>query len=277
MNPKISNSKAVFKSIKSRLTLQDADEVQAIALAIMEKYYQLTLTDILEEKAIEEFDLYQIIDRVNKHEPLQYVLGEAYFYGRKFKVNPSVLIPRPETELLISEILQERLDSPRILDIGTGSGCIAVTLKLEIPGAEIYALDISEAALSVAKENSISHNTLVNFIQGNFIADFSIAPVDIIVSNPPYVQESEKKAMQANVLKHEPHLALFVSDDDPLLFYRTIAAKSNFLLNPGGKIFAEINEHLGTETANLFKSFGFNDVEIIQDLDNKPRIIKASH
>lgn len=273
---KLTNSKVLFKSLKSRLTLSDADEVHAIALAIMKKHYHFSITDILSEKEIEEVDFTDVIQRLNRHEPLQYILGEADFYGRKFKVNSSVLIPRPETELLIREILKHHPVAPVILDIGTGSGCIAISLKLEIPTAKVLALDISEEALHVANENSKNLCAEVEFINRNFLHDFSIDPVDIIVSNPPYVCEGEKTSMNKNVLDYEPHQALFVPNDDPLLFYKVIAKRRQLLLRPKGKVFAEINELLGKEVKELFETAGFSSVQIIKDLDGKDRIVVAT-
>lgn len=273
---KLTNSKALFQSIKSRLKLNDNDEVHAMALGIMEKYYRLSITDILSEKEVEEVDFTDIIQRLNQHEPLQYVLGEADFCGRKFKVNSSVLIPRPETELLIREVLNHHPVAPRILDIGTGSGCIAISLKLEIPSAKVFGLDISEEALRVANENAKTLNAEVEFINRNFLHEFSIDPVDIIVSNPPYVCEVEKVSMGKNVLDYEPHQALFVPNNDPLLFYRVIGKRKQSLLRSNGKVFVEINERLGKEVKELFETAGFNSVQIIKDLDRKDRIVVAT-
>src|SRR5258708_29712860 len=272
---KLTNSKAVFQSIKSQLTLDDPDEVHAIALAIMEKYYGFALADILSEKTIDEIDFSQVIERLNRHEALQYILGEAAFYGRKFKVNPSVLIPRPETELLIQEVVKQNFTSSRILDVGTGSGCIAITLKLEIPKAEIYGLDISMSALSVSEENANALKADVKFIQIDFLKDFSTEPFDVVVSNPPYIKESEKESMRTNVLKYEPHLALFVPDNDPLLFYKAIALKSKTLLSPRGKIFEKINEQYGKKVKELFEQSRLNRVTIIKHLDGKDRLVSA--
>jgi release factor glutamine methyltransferase len=275
MNRKLTNSKVVFQSIKSRLTLQDHDEVQAIALAIMEKTFGLSFTHILSEKEIEDQDLSSIINRINSHEPLQYIFGEADFYGRKFKVDPNVLIPRPETELLILEVLKNNFSTPRILDVGTGSGCIAITLQLEIPGSKVVGLDISEQAIALAKENSETLNANVEFIHGNFLHDLTLGEFDLIVSNPPYVSKSEKKSMDKNVLAFEPHVALFVADDDPLIFYKAITFKSKTILKPNGKIAVEINERFGQQTKELFQAAGFDPVQIIRDLDGKDRIVSA--
>ena len=273
---KITNSKAVFQDIKSKLTLDDSEEIHAVALALMGNYYNLTLTDILAEKEIETLNLSSVIARLNQHEPLQYILGEADFYGRKFKVSPSVLIPRPETELLIREVLKIEIKAPRILDIGTGSGCIAITLNLEIPNSKICAVDVSQLALETAKENSKKLASTVKFIYTDFLKDnLDLEPFDMVVSNPPYVRETEKQSMKPNVLNYEPHLALFVPDSDPLLFYKAIASKSKSLLKPNGKIFVEINEKFAGEIKDLFVSSGFKEIKIIQDLDGKDRIVIA--
>jgi release factor glutamine methyltransferase len=273
MIPKLTNSKVVFQSIKGRLNLNDAEEIHAIALVLMEKFYKLTLTDILSEKEIKQHDLSDIIERLNQHEPIQYILGEADFYGRKFKVNPSVLIPRSETELLIREIKKLNLVSPTILDVGTGSGCIAITLKLEIPKAKVFAMDISQGALIVAHENAKMLKADINFIHGNILTDSFSNDVNIIVSNPPYVKESEKELMKTNVLNFEPHLALFVPDNNPLLFYKALAGKSKTILKPNGKIIVEINEELGKEVQTLFKKCGLSQVTMIKDLEGKDRVV----
>ncbi len=274
---KPTNSKALFHEIKSKLTLDDPEEVHAIAMTLMEKYFGLTFTDILSEKEIEFQDFTEIIARLNQHEPLQYVLGEAEFFGRNFIVNPSVLIPRPETELLVHEVLKMKLNAPRIMDIGTGSGCIAITLNLEVANSKVYAIDVSQNALNTAISNSKKLGANVSFILNDFIKDsLQLEQVDLIVSNPPYIRNSEKLSMKSNVLNYEPHQALFVSDQDPLIFYKAIALKSRALLNASGKVFAEINESFGNEVKDLFESSGFNKVKIIKDLDSKDRIVIAN-
>ncbi|MBS1681008.1 MAG: peptide chain release factor N(5)-glutamine methyltransferase [Bacteroidetes bacterium] len=274
---KLTNSKVVFNAIKSRLTLTDPDEIQAIALLLMESYFSLSLADILLEKEIEVIDFSKIISRLNQHEPVQYVLGEAGFYGRKFNVTPAVLIPRPETEILVHEVLKAKQQTPVILDVGTGSGCIAITLSLEIPQSKIIALDISKEALHVANENAKKHSANIEFLQTDFLKDeVNLSPIDILVSNPPYVRELEKKYMQPNVIDYEPHQALFVPDDDPLVFYRAIAEKAKQKLAPQGDIFVEINQQFGSAVKNLFVNYDFNQVTIIKDLDGKDRVIRAS-
>ncbi len=276
MKSKGANSKEFFHELRAKLKGNDADEIYAIALALMEKYYNVTLTDILSEKKVELRDMSTAILRLNQNEPLQYVIGEADFFGRKFNVNPSVLIPRPETELLVREIIKSKPAGARIVDIGTGTGCIGITLNLEIPQSIVYALEISQQALEVAEENSIKLGADVTFILTDFLNDkINLDPADIIVSNPPYVRAIEKIGMNLNVLDYEPHLALFVPDEDPLLFYKAIALKSKILLKPGGSIFVEINENFGGAVKNLFLSSGFASVEIVKDFDGKDRIVTA--
>ncbi len=272
----MANSKTVFKEIQSQLVNNDPDEIRAFALAIMKKNYGLSLTDILSEKEVERFDESEIIARLNRHEPLQYIFEEAHFFGRAFKVNPSVLIPRPETELLIQEVLKLKLKGVRLLDIGTGSGCIAITLCLEIPDSKVYAIDVSSEALDTAKANSKALGVQVDFIRADFLKNNIILnPVDIIVSNPPYVCLAEKESMNENVLNYEPPLALFVPDYDPLVFYKAIASKGKALLNPFGKVFVEINSRFGKEVKQLFEEIGYVSVEIIKDLNGKDRIVIA--
>jgi release factor glutamine methyltransferase len=275
----MANSKTVFKEIQSQLVNIDPGEILAVAFAIMEKYYGLTLTDIHSEKEIERHDVSGTVARLNRHEPLQYVLAEAIFSGRKFKVNPSVLIPRPETEALIHEVLKHLRGgscTPHILDIGTGSGCIAITLNLEIPKSKVYAIDISRDALDTAKENSKRLGAVVEFIESDFLnSPDQLTPLDVIVSNPPYVPEAEKKLMDKNVLNYEPPIALFVPDHDPLLFYDAIASKGKVLLKPSGKIFVEIHSNSGDQVKKLFENEGYLFASIIKDLDGKDRIVVA--
>jgi len=274
------NAKIIFNQFVQQLTIDESlSEKKAIARLLFEHEYSLRYQDILIEKEI-NFDSAKAeewIKRLNTNEPVQYILGETEFYGRRFKVNHSVLIPRPETELLISEVLKNNPRAQKILDVGTGSGCIPVTLKLELPHTQVYTIDISEDALNVAKENAIALNASVNFIQGSFLEEVRIPKVDVIVSNPPYIIESEKESMRPNVLMHEPHLALFVPNEDPLLFYKAIASKASALLNQYGKVLVEINERYGNEVKDLFEKSGFSSVHIIKDLDGKDRVVLADH
>ncbi len=224
--------------------------------------------------------------RMSSGEPLQYVTGKAYFYGREFNVTPDVLIPRPETEILCREVCNHVSpgSSPRILDLCTGSGCIAWTLALENPGACVVAADISDGALTVAAGQDFDdeivriHASRPSFVKADVLAYPSLPGIgdgsfDVLVSNPPYVMDSEKALMRPNVLDHEPHLALFVPDADPLVFYRAIADWALRFLKPGGFAIVEINEALGPETADIYRAAGFSDVRIVRDLNEKDRFV----
>ena len=218
-------------------------------------------------------------DRMASGEPLQYITGVADFYGRQFRVTPDVLIPRPETELLCREALSEG-SYTSVLDLCTGSGCIAWTLALEKPGTKVTAVDISDGALDVASSQNFAEEierteaVPPEFVKADVLAGPSLSgKYDILVSNPPYVMDKEKALMRPNVLDHEPHLALFVSDDDPLVFYRAIAQWAQDVLNPDGYGIVEINEALGPQTAELFSTAGFCDVRIIRDLSDRDRFV----
>lgn len=213
------------------------------------------------------------LGRLLSGEPLQYVLGVQEFCGRPFRVSPSVLIPRPETEQLVQEAEQGLRPGTRVLDLCTGSGCIAWTLALDVPGCSVTAVDISEEALDVAR-GQFPEPAGPLFIQADVLdvpEAFPGAPFDLIVSNPPYIRESEKARMHRNVLEHEPELALFVPDSDPLLFYRAISLWARRFLSPGGRCIVEINEELGEETAALFAGLGH--VRVIRDLFSRERFV----
>lgn len=275
----MTNSKELFHDLVSKVVLPESrEEIHSIIYLLLENQLGWDRKSIMSEKRINlnliNFD--QFVNRVNNQEPIQYILGEAEFYGRKFKVNPSVLIPRPETELLIHEVITAAIKSPKILDVGTGSGCIAVTLELEISNSNVVGIDISEDALKVAGENAMKNNAKVNFQLGNILQPIAdISDLDILVSNPPYITEKERSTMKRNVLDHEPRLALFVSDEDPLLFYKAIAQQGLVSLKQSGLLVVEINEMFGSETANLLSQLGYHAVEIVKDMDGKDRIVKA--
>ena len=280
------NSKTVFQDFIANITLKESnDEIKSIAHLVFSKILRLDRTDILAAKPLaldpdQERELYAIAQRINTHEPIQYILGEAEFFGRMFKVNSAVLIPRPETEYLVHEILHytnlHKIHAPIILDIGTGSGCIPVTLKKELPEASVAATDISGDALAIAKENASMLNASINFLQHDILSqDIPLGDLDIVVSNPPYIAQTEEALMNRNVLQYEPHLALFVPDDDVLKFYKVIAQKAREVLTAGGLLIVEINERFGNETAAIFKADHFRDVAIIKDLDGKDRIVKG--
>lgn len=218
------------------------------------------------------------VKELKKHKPIQYILGSTEFYGIKLKVNEHVLIPRPETEELVEFILSELQVSNsqlNVLDIGTGSGCIAIALKKKIPSAKVYALDVSEEALLVAKENARINNVEINFICQDIFAPSITHSFDGIVSNPPYIRISEKDKMSKNVLNYEPHLALFVNDNDPLLFYRKITDFSLNHLNPHGKLYFEINEAFGGNVKYLMEKKYFKNVIVKKDLCGKDRMVRG--
>ena len=276
----MTNSKELFNELVNQVRLDETrDEICSIIYLLLEDKFGLTKVEVMTGKEIEPVKLdyfNDIIQRINRHEPIQYVLGKAEFYGRAFAVDGSVLIPRPETELLIRAVLKEKKFSPTILDIGTGSGCIAITLAVEIPSSEVYAIDISEEALTVAQQNAENLKAKVNFSKFDILANEKLEHrFDIIVSNPPYIAEREKKEMNSNVLDFEPPLALFVTDKDPLVFYKVIARRGKSLLKPGGKIFVEINERFGKELKQHFRSEGYSNVSIEKDINNKDRILMA--
>jgi release factor glutamine methyltransferase len=220
-----------------------------------------------------------ILKRLLHHEPVQYVLNEAWFYGMKFYVDEHVLIPRPETEELVEWVIRDcHVDNElNVLDIGTGSGCIAVVLKKKMPGIVVWACDSSEAALTVARQNAELRKVDIHYKKVDFLDRESwpeLPLFEVIVSNPPYVTIGEKDSMQENVLKFEPATALFVPDEDPLVFYKAIVDFAKTHLKPGGKIYVEINESLGTETKEIFTQAGFG-CEIKKDLQGKERLIKV--
>ena len=224
------------------------------------------------------------LQRLKKEIPIQYILGETAFYGLTFKVDRNVLIPRPETEELVDWIIKDSSKSQglRILDIGTGSGCIAISLAKHLPNAEIYALDISKKALQVAEQNAKLNKVSIHFIEQDILNTNVILkgannlPFDIIVSNPPYVRESEKVTIKKNVLAFEPHSALFVYDTNPILFYEAIGNFSKKYLKKDGKLFFEINQYLSNEITQFLEKNGFTPIEPRKDLFGNDRMIKAT-
>jgi release factor glutamine methyltransferase len=241
---------------------------------------------VLKAEEVIEGDAYNFfqdtIERLQVYEPIQYIIGETEFYGLRFRVNQSVLIPRPETEELVDWIIRDCKDKDiKILDIGTGSGCIPITLAKNLPKAKVYGLDISKDALKLAAYNAKKNTAKIDFVEANILtvdAESFITKYgkfDIIVSNPPYVRLSEKELMKDNVLKYEPHLALFVEDNDALLFYRKIVELSEELLSPVGLIYFEINEDLGSATKKVMET-SFVNIQLQQDISGKDRMIKAT-
>ena len=233
------------------------------------------------ELSVEQLKLMKTAEeRLHTNEPIQYIIGETEFYGYPFEVTDAVLIPRPETEELVEWItkdLQEQVfTNLSILDIGTGSGCIAISLAKNLPNAKISAIDVSEKAIELAQRNAEKNAVSVNFLERD-ILNTSVLPhkYTVIVSNPPYVRNLEKAEILSNVLDHEPGLALFVDDSDPLVFYRKISELAYSFLEEEGILYFEINQYLGEETINLIKNIGFTTVELRDDFAGKPRMIKA--
>ncbi len=258
-------------------------EIKSISMLLMEKLTGFSRTELLLNKsttfsAEQRIQLFSLIEKLKKNIPIQYVLGETEFYGINFLVNESVLIPRPETEELVEWIINDiKYNSAlRILDIGTGSGCIAITLKKHMPFAGVDAFDISEDALEVARSNAEKNNLSVNFMQVDILKENLLNQKwDVIVSNPPYIPEAEKKNMQENVLMHEPEQALFVKNDDPLIFYRKIALFALEHLKERGKIYFEIHFDAGRKMVDLLNNLNYKNVELCKDISGNDRMVRA--
>ncbi len=273
-------------------SIYDKDESNVMILILLEHYFKIDRVKMALEPNLrlsesEMLKIHFAVKDLLKHKPIQYIIGKTEFYDLQFKVNENVLIPRPETAEMVREIYNNHCTINNlqfstfnsqfsILDIGTGSGCIAISLAKAFPQSQVYAMDISEKALTTAKENAINNNVNVTFIHDDILSlrDNIETKFDIIVSNPPYVRELEKSEMRDNVLKWEPHNALFVSNDNPLIFYRSILELAKNHLNENGVIWFEINEFLGKEMISLCKEFGFSDVKIFKDFRDKDRFMK---
>lgn len=281
-------------------SIYGSDEANALIMILLEHYFNIDRVKIALEPDLrlsesELLTLHFAVKELLKNRPIQYIIGETEFCGMRFFVNENVLIPRPETQELVEKLAvssyqfssfrpkrSEVEKSPAnvsILDIGTGSGCIAISLAKMIPNSDVTAMDVSEKALEVARKNADANGVNVHFVQDDILkpstAELIDNQFDIIVSNPPYVCDSEKSEMRANVLDHEPSSALFVPDSDPLIFYRKILEFAQKALKPNGQIWFEINERFGKETAELCHSKGFKNVEIIKDFRGKERIVRA--
>ena len=273
---------------KELKNVYETDELRNIIELVIEHITNMPRAEQLKNKdpyltctQLENLD--EITERLKKNEPVQYVLGEAWFAGMKFKVNKNVLIPRPETEELVDWIVKEskksKVKSQNIIDIGTGSGCIPITLKKKFPEANVSAIDVCSEAVFTATENAIEFNAEVDFVLLDFLDEEKwkeLGQYDIIVSNPPYVKQSEINVMHQRVKEFEPHLALFVPDNDALLFYKKLSGFSIGHLRSGGSLFVEINETLGEHVVNLFRSAGFTNIELRKDMQGKDRMIKAT-
>lgn len=260
-------------------------EVDTFFAYLIEEYLNLQRIDLIMNPNYEISDQQQALldsalQRLQKEEPIQYIIGKTEFYGLPFFVNENVLIPRPETEELVEWALKEakkKREKMKVLDIGTGSGCIPVSLKKHLPHSEISAIDVSKKAIEVAKKNAELNQVEIRFIEKDILTTSQLdQEYDIIISNPPYVRELEKAEMKNNVLQNEPDLALFVDDNDPLIFYDKIAGLAKQHLNKDGILFFEINQYLGEETVNLLKNHTFQNITLKKDLFGKDRMTKAS-
>ena len=272
-----------FDSLKN---IQDEQEIESFFFILTEYLHNLKRVDValnpnfeISDAAIEKWNV--ILAELQQEKPIQYITGEAWFYGLQFEVNENTLIPRPETEELVEWILNSPIiqhPTPiTILDIGTGTGCIPISLKANLPQANVSAIDVSKQALEVAKRNAELNKVEVNFIQTNILEVENLNQhFDVIVSNPPYVRNLEKQEIKKNVLDYEPHLALFVEDTDALLFYRKIAQLALKNLSPNGLLFFEINQYLGKETVELLENLGFKNIELKKDIYGNDRMIRCS-
>lgn len=268
------------------------DEVFSFFFMLTEQYCNISRLDVALDTKIsitkeEQEPLFKALESLKQNTPIQYILGETEFYGLPFKVNANTLIPRPETEELVQLVVdaypkQNSNAKVSILDIGTGSGCIAISLAKNIVPSSVSALDVSAKALEQARQNAVLNNVEVDFVAGDILtmtegdSAFKNITFDVIVSNPPYVRNLEKLEMQANVLENEPHLALFVADDNPLLFYKAITGFAVQHLKQNGQLFFEINEYLGPEMIQLLEDNGFKDVQLKQDFFGKDRMVKGT-
>ncbi len=275
-------------SVQNRLKpYLGAGESKAVALLLFEKLFGFSQTDVLMGKAEllshEQLNiLHECVERISCGEPVQYVIGKCDFMGLELEVAPGVLIPRPETEELVRLVVEKvsEMEGLRILDIGTGSGCIALALKHEIPDSDVEAWDISDSALEIAKRNAVRLGIDVVFAKHDILhlaeeQEFKYQPYDIIVSNPPYVCDSERDGMERQVVEHEPSIALFVPDSDPLRFYNTIADFADMSLREGGSIYFEINRDYGNDVVELLKRKGYDDVSLLTDQFGNNRMVYA--
>ncbi|PXY45641.1 peptide chain release factor N(5)-glutamine methyltransferase [Flavobacterium hydrophilum] len=281
---KIKQYRTLF--IKELSSLYDAYEAESFFYLILEDKHKLRQIDLAlnHELAFSDADLAvwsTFINELHKEVPIQYLLGKTNFYGLDFEVNENVLIPRPETEELVEWIVNEnkqndKLKKLKILDIGTGSGCVAISLAKNLPNAEVYAMDVSKKAIKTAKRNAVSNKVDVTFILKSVLElEILKSDYDIIVSNPPYVRNLEKQEIKKNVLDYEPHLALFVEDDDALIFYRKIAELAQKNLLEKGQLYFEINQYLGKEMTDLLEKMNFKNIELRKDIYDNDRMMKG--
>ena len=258
----------------------DAVEARQIAEMVLMAKGGLSRNDILVEPNVEVLipDFATIVEQLKSWTPVQYIIGRAEFMDMELEVGGDVLIPRPETEELVMWIADESEAGSRVLDVGTGSGCIALGVARSVKAAKVSAIDISDAALEVARKNGATYAPNVEFLKGDALAEFDMLfteKFDVVVSNPPYIPSRDIALMRPNVVDYEPHMALFVPDDDPLIFYRSIARTSRKLLKPDGRLYFEIYESLVAEMCEMLKTEGYVDVVVREDFRGKPRMICA--
>ena len=273
--------------IQELTPLYDAGEAESFFYLVLEAKHQLQRVDLALQPDLafseSEFKIWSsILEQLKKEIPIQYILGVTHFYGLEFEVNSAVLIPRPETEELVDWIvlkskIKNQKSKLKILDIGTGSGCIAIALAKNLPNAQVFALDVSEQALATAKTNAELNQVTIQFLHQSILETEDLGQqFDVIVSNPPYVRELEKQEIKKNVLENEPHLALFVDDNDALIFYRKIAQLAQKNLNPQGQLYFEINQYLGQEMLDLLQGMGFKNSVLRQDIYGNDRMIQCT-
>ncbi len=273
--------------IQELTPIYDMEEADSFFYLILDAKHQLKRVDLALQPdlvfSITELETWNLIlDQLKKEIPIQYLLGTTHFYGLELEVNPNVLIPRPETEELVDWIVKKskiknQKSKIKILDIGTGSGCIAISLAKNLPNSEVFALDVSKQALATAQRNAESNQVQIQFIHQSILETEDLGrQFDIIVSNPPYVRDLEKQEIKKNVLDNEPHLALFVADNDALLFYRKIAQLAQKNLSPTGQLYFEINQYLGQEMVALLKELDFQNTELRKDVYGNDRMTKST-
>jgi release factor glutamine methyltransferase len=292
INARLMRLKDIQNSFHQELDdIYGINEVDSFFFILIDAFYGITRIKLAMDSGLsidKSERLFKALERLKKQEPIQYILGSTEFSGLSFNVNSNVLIPRPETEELVDWILTNNpttnTQQPTILDVGTGSGCIAISLAKALKDARVYALDVSSEALKVAKENAELNNVTIHFLEADILKtgdgpleteSISNLKFDVIVSNPPYVRELEKEFMKPNVLNNEPHLALFVKDENPLQFYKAITEFAVNKLVDNGWLYFEINEYLGTDMIQLLKAHNFTNIELKQDIFKKDRMIKG--
>jgi release factor glutamine methyltransferase len=279
------SSKKLLQYVINNITIDESDqEKQSLAYIIIDELFNINKSEIITDRSInisksQGKELKTFIERINKNEPIQYILEEAEFYGRKFNVAQGVLIPRNETEELVDLIIKDSKEKKiKFLDVGTGSACIPITLIKELKLNKGYAIDFDPRVIKIARQNATRHNVDIDFLMIDILTErIPVIGLDVLVSNPPYITESEKVLMKPNVLNYEPNTALFVSDEDPLIFYQKIATAGRECLKDEGRLYFEINERFGNQVAQLLENEGYKNIEIIQDINGKDRIVKASN